>query len=97
MAYSCEMLSCSRTISVAGDRHLHAGAEAASGQCEQEGLQEHADAESVDVVQVAVHADDAGQRRAEELPVTQHRDAAALGVVAGDAHGPVDLGAEFPA
>ena len=84
-------------LGVAGDRHLHAGAESARGQREQEGLQEHADAEAVDVVQVAVHADDAGQRCAEELPVAQHGDPAALGIVAGDAHGAIDLLAEFAA
>jgi hypothetical protein len=76
---------------------LHAVAEAACGQCEQESLQEHADAEAVDVVEVAVHAYDAGQRCAEELPVAQHRDPAAFGVVTGDAHGSVHVGAELAA
>ena len=92
---SSPMPSCSRTVvGVAGDRHLHAGSEAAGGQRQQEGLQEHADAESVDVVEVAVHADDSGERGAEELPVAQHGDASAFGVVAGNAHRPVDQRAE---
>ena len=82
IAYSCGVELFADDLGVAGDCYLHAGAETASGQREQESLQEHADAEAVDVVQIAVHADDSAQWCAEELPVTQYCDAPALGVIA---------------
>ena len=57
-------------------------AESARGEREQEGLQEHADADGVDVAELPVHAHHADQRGAEELPVAQYRNASGLGVVA---------------
>ena len=77
--------------------HLDAGSHASGGQCQQQCLQKHADAEAVGRSEVPVDTDDAGQRRAEELPVAQTRSPPAFGVLAGDAHRPVELGAELPA
>jgi hypothetical protein len=65
--------------------------------CEDGGRNEHADAHAVDVVEIAVHADDPGKRRPEELPVAQHRFASVLDVIPGDAHRSVHLGAELAA
>lgn len=42
-----------------------------------------------------MHKDDARQWCAEEFPVAQHRDSSGLRVMAGDAHGSVDRGAEL--
>ena len=52
------------------------------------------DRDGVDVVEVAVHADDAGERCAEELPVSQNGETTGLGVVARDTHGAVHQGTE---
>jgi hypothetical protein len=48
-------------------------------------------------VEIAVHTDDPGKRRSEELPVAQHRFASALDVIASDAHRSVHLGTELAA
>lgn len=93
---SVGMWSCDRTVSgYPRDRHLNACPEAPRGQREKQRLQEHSDGHAVDVIQVPVHADDPGQRRAEELPVPQYRDPPGRSVMARDAHRPVHHGTEI--
>jgi hypothetical protein len=56
-------------LRIAGDRHLHATADAPRVQRQHERLKEHADPERVYVVEVAMHADHGAERCPKELPI----------------------------
>src|SRR5262245_2574899 len=82
-------------LGVPRDRDLDAGAQATCGEGQQQRLQEHPDAEGVRRSEVPVHADNAGQRRAEELPVAHDGSVMAGLVLTGNSHRPVDFSAQF--
>jgi len=88
---------CADDLGIPRDRDLDANTQASFGQGQQQRLQEHPNAEGVGWAEVPVHADNAGQRRAKELPVAQDCGRMFRLVLVSDSHRPVDLRAQLAA
>src|SRR5215813_13342202 len=75
------------------DRDFDARPQTSFSEGQQQRLQIHPRAQGVRWAEVPVHADNADQRRAEELPVAQDSGCMLRHVLGGDSHCPVDLSA----
>jgi hypothetical protein len=79
-----DVKSLAHDVGESSDEHLDAGAQPPSGESKDERLQIHADAETVDVVKVAGHAHDSGERSVVEPPVESDGLLAPFDVISGD-------------